>query len=101
DSVYRVRVRDVTSLYITNSSTAPTSAPRNECLIGGWISNWCGGNTTLPSVPLTYAPTMPRTAVAIQPMGCLPGTTARAIRPTTRPRTINQTMCRITTSSFG
>src|SRR5437764_12448236 len=28
---YRLRVREVTALKITSSSTAPTSAPRKEC----------------------------------------------------------------------
>ena len=44
---------------ISSRITAPTKAPRNECLIGGVMSKWCGEKTRLPSVPPTQPPAIP------------------------------------------
>ena len=56
-------------------------------------------NRALPIMPPTSEPTMPRTAVMIQPIDCRPGKMARAMSPTMRPK-IRKPMIPMCVDSF-
>ncbi len=82
---------------ITSSTTAPRSDRKKPA---GWNFEPSGGlEMSRPISPPTSDPTMPRIAVMMNPICWVPGTMARAIRPTMNPTIIDQIMCNIVVSS--
>jgi len=57
-------------------------------------------NSRKPRKPPTNEPTIPRTIVSRMPMLCLPGMTARAMRPAIRPMMIRPRMVQSMFLSF-